>query len=829
MGAGAPHSLPAGEVARALDSDLGYGLSTNEAARRLDAFGPNRPRVAARPPYLRLLLRQVLDPLVLLLVAATVVSVTIGDVIEGMAIAAVLVLNAALGFWQEADAERAILSLSRRFTQHATVVREGVVTTIDAEAVVPGDLILVAEGERVPADARVVSAGVLDVDESALTGESMPVAKSSEPVASTAPLAERVSMLYAGSAVTRGRGAALVVATGPETELGQIELLATRAKAPPTPLARRLGALARQMVVAGVGITVVLAAAMLARGETLHEAFLVGVAVAVAAVPEGLAATVTAALALGAHAMARRGAIVRRLDAIETLGETTVICTDKTGTLTENRVRVAALRPAAGVHERALLSAAVLASSARETSNGVVGDPLDRALLRAAMERGLSREELLAGRTLVDEIPFDSERKRMTVVYDEAGARRAYMKGAPEVIAARSRPDDDLAALVRSWAAEGLRVLAVSSRAVEPDGGALEEGHTLLGIVALHDPLRETAASAVATARASGIDVRMLTGDHPATAASIGRALGLAESAVLARAAPADKLRLVEELQAGGEVVAVTGDGVNDAPALRQADVGVAMGRAGTEAAREAAGIVLTDDDFSTIVAAVEEGRRIGDNIRTFVAFLLSANLGEVLVFTVAVVAGLGAPLAVVQVLMVNLVTDGLPALALARDPATGTTMSTPPRRSRGLFSRAIWLALCVVAVGVGGVTLAAFGSGRAFGGDVAQTMAFATLALSELALVFAVRGRQSLAWRAPRNRWLGLSVAGSVVLVAGIVYLPWAHEPFATRSLQPVQLAVCVALALLPFAAIESAKWLGSHRRRPGSVGGSLVAGSRS
>jgi Ca2+-transporting ATPase len=519
---------------------------------------------------------------------------------------------------------------------------------------------------------------------------------------------------------------------------------------------------------------------------------------------------------------------VRQLEAIETLGETTVICTDKTGTLTENRVRVAALKPARGVDERTLLTAAVLASSGRATSSGV-GDPLEQALLHAAMERGLGRDRLLAGRRLVDELPFDSERKRMTVVYEEQGTHRAYMKGAPEVIEDRCPPDASLGAVVRNWAADGLRVLAVSTRPVEPDAVDVEEGHTLLGVIALHDPLRETAASAVARARASGIEIRMLTGDHPATAATIGRALGLADDAVVARATPADKLGLVQKLQAGGDVVAVTGDGVNDAPALRQADVGVAMGRSGTEAAREAAAIVLTDDDFSTIVAAVEEGRRIADNIRTFVAFLVSANLGEVLVFAVAVVAGLGTPLAVVQVLVVNLVTDGLPAFALARDPSSTRTMTTPPRTGTQLFSGTIWLGLCAVAVTVGAVTLAAFGAGLALGDGVAQTMAFATLALSELALVFAVRCPLAHAWRAPRNRWLGWSVAASVAVVAAAVYVPWAHEPFATCSLDPVEATLCLALALAPFAVMELAKSLWSWRGRAVLFGEATTPGLQS
>ena len=586
------HALAANEVAEALATDLEAGLTAAEAAERLAHFGPNRPREQERPAYLRMLLNQLFDPLVALLVAATAVSIAIGDVGEGLAIAAVLVLNAALGFWQEAAAEHAILALSETFTQQATVVRDGEVRELPAEEVVPGDVLLVLEGERVAADGRVVSEHGLEVDESALTGESLPVAKSPDAVAEDAPLAERASMAYAGCAVTRGRGRIVVCATGEQTELGQIERLAAGAKPPPTPLTRRLSRLARQMVIAGVAITAILSVAMVVQGTALHEAFLVGVAVAVAAVPEGLAATVTAALALGARAMAKRGAIVRRLEAIETLGGTTVICTDKTGTLTQNQIRVAALRPAAGVDELDLLGAAVLASSARESSNGSVGDPIEQALLLAGMERGLRQDDLLHGRRLVHELPFDSERKRMTAVYDEQPGGRAYMKGAPEVVAERAEEDAELADAAVGWATEGFRVLAVAARPVDLGAPPAdpELGHALLGVIALHDPLRETAAPALATARAAGIEVRMLTGDHPATARTIGHALGLPDEAIVARATPADKLRLVTELQEAGEVVAVTGDGVNDAPALRRADVGVAMGRSGTEAARERGG-----------------------------------------------------------------------------------------------------------------------------------------------------------------------------------------------------------------------------------------------
>jgi len=813
------------ELAAELRSDLARGLSAQEAASRLAVYGPNRPHRHRRASYLRLALNQTFDPLVALLLAAALVSIAIGDTAEGIAIAAILVLNGAIGFWQEAAAERAILALSEAFAPRALVVRDGSEVEISAEEVVPGDLLLVSAGDRVAADARLVDTTLLEVDESALTGESLPVAKQLEALAAETLLADRTSMVFAGTGVTRGGGRALVCATGPRTEVGSIELLAETAKPPPTPLTLQLGRLARQMVVLAVAITIVLGGAILAWGGDWDEAFLTAVAVAVAAVPEGLAATVTAALALGARAMARRGALVRQLRAIETLGETTVICTDKTGTLTENEIRVAGLRPAHGVDERELLEAAVLASTAHRVGDAFVGDPIETALLLAAMERGISREGLVLEHRRVHDIPFSAERKRMSVVYDDGQGRHVFAKGAPELIAGlTARAQGDLLAAAETWAGEGLRVLALASRDLERDAPLdaeeVERDLRLLGVVALHDPLRASAAPAVDAAFAAGIEVRMLTGDHPATARTIGHALGLADEAILARATPADKIALVEELQAGGEIVAVTGDGINDAPALRRADVGVAMGRSGTEAAREASAIVLTDDDFSTIVAAIAEGRRIGDNIRKFVAFLLSANLGEVLVFAVAILAGLGAPLAVIQVLVVNLVTDGLPALALARDPASAETMTSPPRRGARLFDAGTWKILLWIGTLVGGVTFASFSVGTALGGDVAQTMAFATLGLAELVLVYGMRSTSAPAWRLPANRWLDASVAASLVVLAGIVYLPRGHEVFATSGLDLTETVIVAALAVVPLGGVELLKAVlrrrSSEPRRP-------------
>ena len=844
------HSRAPSEVARELGTDPECGLSSPAAEARLAEVGPNRLPTAPRPPYVAIAARQLADPLVALLIGAATVSYAIGEELEAAVIALIVVLNGVLGFVQEARAERAVIALRSAVQRTAAVVRDGREREIPAEELVPGDLILVREGDRIAADGRLVQAERLELDESALTGESLPIAKSDDAVASATALADRTSMVFAGTGATRGRGRALVTATGGDTEMGTIASLTAEAKPPPTPLQRRLGRLSRAMVVLGVAVTVVLTVGMLLRGSSLEEAFLVGVAVAVAAVPEGLAATVTIALAQGARAMAAEGAIVRRLAAVETVGGATVIASDKTGTLTVNQLRVAALRPRAEEGDGRLLEAGVLASTAalvdEEEGPRVSGDPVDGAFLLAAAAAGIADPRVSDERRLVLELPFDPWRKRLTVVYEEGGRRRVLVKGAPETLLERSRlTAEERCALLDEamrWAEDGLRVLAVGERWLDgplPPEEDLDSELELVGLVGLHDPLRPDAAASVGQARGAGIKVAMVTGDHPVTASAIARSLELgdvepvtgatlqelddsalrsaaARHAVFARVTPAEKLRLVEAFQESDEVVVVTGDGINDTPALRRADVGVAMGRSGTEAAREAAEIVLTDDDLGTIVAAIREGRRINDNIRKFVAFLLSANLGEVILFGIAVLAGLGVPMTVVQVLTVNLLTDGLPAVALAQDPASPLTMQRRPSSFQALFSRPLRLALGLAGVGVGLAATVAYVVGRETDPGAAQTMAFATIALAELLFVFSIRSTSEPAWRGAPNRALVASVLASAAVVALIIYVPALREPFGTASLGSAELGLVLLLAALPAAAVEAVK---AVRRRRGPL----------
>jgi calcium-translocating P-type ATPase len=833
-----PYARPASEVVRELASDPVTGLAEPEAERRLRDAGPNAIPRAAREGDLRIALRQFGDPLVWLLVAATAVSAVIGEQLDALVIAAILMMNALLGFVQEAGAERAIESLRDAVETGATVIRSGRPALVSSEALVAGDLVAVREGDRVPADLRVIASDRLRANESLLTGESAPVTKTTDPIEPGAPLADRSCMLYAGTSVTMGEGRGVVVAVAGATETGAIAQLAGEATRPATPLQRRMGRLSRIMVVAGTGITVTLFGAMLGQGAPAHEAFLVGVSVAVAAVPEGLAATVTIALAGGANRMARRQAIVRHLAAVETVGAATIAATDKTGTLTLNELRVVTVAALPGHEPEDVLAAGALASTAQAVATAgeeerLVGDPVDRAFMVAAggAESGPPPRRLAL-------VPFDPERKRLTAAYAGERCVRVVVKGAPEVLMARSRQSqaelDPLVAANRRFAGRGLRVLAVGEASVDTVAGLREDeidGRIdVVGVVGLEDPLRDGASEAVRRARRAGVRVVMLTGDQPATAAAIASQLGIAPArlmtgaelgelsnaelrdrqrqvGVFARVSPQDKLRLVRALQSDGEVVVVTGDGVNDTPALRQADVGVAMGRDGTEAAREAADIVLTDDAFSSIVAAIEEGRRIAQNMRAFVTFLLSANLGEVLLFAGGVLVGAGVPMSVVQVLAVNLLTDGLPAVALAYDPIARETMTRgSPPQARLLVPGGVRRLLAIGGM-VAGAAAAAYAVGGGGGTAHAQTMAYATIALSELAIVYSLRALGAPAWTGPANWRLTAAVAASVAVVVGTVYLPAAHDILGTASLSAPDAVAVALLASAPLLAAEAWK----------------------
>jgi Ca2+-transporting ATPase len=882
------HALDAAEVAARLGSDLSAGLAEAEAAARLARHGPNALPVAAPVRWPRVLGRQLASPLVAILAAAAVLSAAAGAATDAGVIVAILVLNALLGFAQEWRAERALAALRQMLAHTTTVVRAGAPRRIDARELVPGDRVRLAAGDRVPADLRLLEARELRADESALTGESSPVSKRLDAVAADAPLAERRACVFAGTAITSGGGSGIAVATGIDTELGRIARLARAVGDERTPLQRRLASLGAQLGILAVAVAALTALAGWLLGRAPLEMLLTGVALAVAVVPEGLPAVVTISLALGARAMARRRALVRRLQAAETLGSASVICTDKTGTLTQNAMTMRAVWLAAGELEvegagyapeggfraggvrvapesradlLALLQTGVACSHAalRLDDTGewrAVGDPTEAALLVAARKAGLKER---TGDAL-HELPFDSARKRMTRVIADAGARVAHVKGAPELLLPRcaairdadaERPltERDREAALRAWqrfAAAGLRTLALARRVLPPDlepgPETLERELVLLGVVGILDPPRPEVPEAVAEARAAGIRVVMLTGDAAPTALSIAAQIGLpaeravtggeldalsdaglaqavAEGAVFARTTPEQKLRLVDVLRARGEVVAMTGDGVNDAPALERADIGVAMGIRGTDVARGAADMVLTDDNFASIVHAVEAGRRQVDNLRKFVRYLLSANLGE----ATAIIANvlLGGPLILlpVQILWINLVTDGVTAVALALEPLEAGAMRRPPRPVREpLLDRRGWLAVLGIGGWIGLAVLVLFQQALDGGDEArARTLAFTGLVVLEKAAVLGFRSLHAplsvVGWGS--NPWLLAAIASMLALQAAAVHVPWLGALLHTTPLSPRDWLLLVALAL-PAPILGEAWKRATWRRAP-------------
>ncbi|MBI4504443.1 MAG: cation-transporting P-type ATPase [Chloroflexi bacterium] len=863
-----------------LASDRDRGLSRDEARRRLQRYGPNALPEARGRHWRRILLDQFRSPLVLILVLAAAVAFLSDDWLDGWAILIVVVLNGAIGFTTERQAQRAMQALRRLSALYSTVVRDGRVREVPASALVPGDVVRVDAGDHVPADLRLLEAHELAVDEATLTGESVPVEKDAAASAADAPLAERSGVAYLGTTVVRGRALGLVVATGRRTELGRISGLAEcAALEQETPLERRLRELARALIAVVAVLGSLIVAIGVWRGVPLGLMVQTGLALAVAAIPEGLPAVATVTLALGARRMARRRALIRRLPAVETLGSVTVICTDKTGTLTRNELTVRALALAdgrvvelAGVGyrpegdllidgeritadpavERALL-VAVLCNDASLVADGewrVSGDPTEGALIVAARKAGLDEEACRRRFPRAGEVPFDPARHRMATYHRLADGRlHALVKGAPEVVLAasqrwwdgqRPRPlgDEDrrrLAGRNEQLARRGLRVLALAERPVASTEADPFSDLTFVGLVGEIDPPRAEARPAIEQAGQAGIRVIMLTGDQPTTAEAIARDLGIvgeggrvvhageldradarerqnlvAGAAAFARVSPEHKVWLVEALQRRGDIVAMTGDGVNDVAALRRADIGVAMGIKGTDAAKEAADMVLVDDNFATILAATEEGRVIHANIRKFMHYLFSCNLSEIGVMFGAMLLGLPLPLLPLQILWLNLITDVFPAFALALEPAEADIMRRPPRPPRepllpGRLRIIIGLQGLLLSLAV----LAAFAwSLRQTGGDTprAVTVAFVTLALVQLLQVFNVRhsSGSAFAGRLFSNTRLLAVVAGTLGLQLAAVYAPPLQVVLATVPLTPADWAASAALAAMPLVVVQ-------------------------
>jgi Ca2+-transporting ATPase len=865
----------ASEVAADLGTDVENGLTTPEAVRRLQTYGPNELVDLARPSIWRLVARQFANTMTVVLGVAAIVSLAVGDATDTIVIAVIVLANAAIGFVQEFRAERAMEALKRRASTTARVERDGDIRELPTASVVPGDVVQLTTGDVVPADLRLADVHGLRVNEASLTGESAPASKTSRPLDRDEEtlVGDRHNMAFKGTAVTYGRATGIAVATGMETELGQIASLLQSRTPGPTPLQRRLAVLGRWLAVAALVVCAVVFVVGLLAGESVADMFLTSVSLAVAAIPEGLPAVVTIALALGARRMAERHAVIRHLPAVETLGSVSVICADKTGTLTQDRMMVvrawtpgatyhvdgAGYRPEGNVargiatgEDPYLVPLARVAAACGDAELhpptdadaewSITGDPTEGALVAFAGKVGIERAELAAERPRVAEIAFDEGRRRMTTAHRTTQGQWIAVKGAFDALAPLIAPDSDIVdrarAVAERFADDGYRVLALAERFTADMGAPierLERDLRLLGVVAIEDPPRPEDADALASCHEAGVRSVMITGDHPRTARAIATQIGLLDEEALiltgreldeldneglcaavsdvriyARTSPEQKLRIVEAWKSRGAVVAMTGDGVNDAPALRLADIGIAMGRTGTDVSREAADMVLTDDNFATIVHAVEEGRRIYDNIRRFVRYLLTTNTAEVAVMLVAPLLGLPLPLVAIQILWINLVTDGLPAIALGMEPAEADVMRRAPRpRTEGVLSAGLWQRALVMGGVMAGATLAV--QVGALAADWPwQTMVFTTLAFLQLANALAMRSEVQTVFRIPirTNLWIFWAVALSAVAQLAVVYLPALQRVFRTEALTTPQLAIVFVVSVGTMLVVELDKW---------------------
>ncbi|MBN1201514.1 MAG: cation-translocating P-type ATPase [Anaerolineae bacterium] len=914
------YALTVDATLQQLETDPETGLTTDQVRVRHQQVGKNElPREQGTPIW-TLLIGQFTSVMVVVLLVAAVISLFVGDTSDAIVILAIVVLNAALGFFQEYQAEQALAALGAMQTPHVRVRRDGHVHEVSAIELVPGDVVLLDAGNRIPADGRLIEAVNLYIDESALTGESVAVEKCTDAMDDTAsppPLAERQNVVYMGTAVTFGRAVLAVTATGIKTELGNIATLLQRVEEGRTPLQERLEKMGYWLAGAALAVCALVFVAGVARGEDVEEMLLTAISLAVAAIPEGLPAVITIALALGARRMIGRQALIRKLPAVETLGSVSVICSDKTGTLTRNemtatliampgrddvRVSGAGYQPVGKFYEdhtkinpvndnvlsriikaAALNTDAYLEQSDEDTPWEVVGDTTEGALLVLAGKAGWSRSTLEDDLPRVAELPFSSERKAMTTIHQPKGRFAvqifgnapfvSFTKGAPDRLlewASHEAMPDRAAALtpdriiawqnqIEKMASEGLRVIGIGYRPLDavPDElepETLERNLTLLGLIGIVDPPRQEAGESIQVATDAGIRTVMITGDHKLTAVAIARQLGIIRengsaltgadlnamseadlreavntTSVYARVTPEHKLRVVEALQSHGHIVAMTGDGVNDAPALKQANIGVAMGITGTDVSQGAADMVLTDDNFVSIVAAVEEGRTIYDNIRKFIRYLLSTNSGEIVTMFGALMMGLRVPLLAIQILWINLATDGLPAVALGFEPSEPDVMQRKPRPPReSIFAHGVGLHVIWVGIWLGVCTLIGFLWGlNRHGGElldpsddalvVARTIAFTILALSQVFEVSAIHAGDASFLKVPlrSNPLLWLAVLTTALLQIAVVYAPVANDILDTTPLDTTEFVVALLLAGSIFPAVETEKYLRRRRAR--------------
>ena len=870
-------------VSEILKTDIFSGLDEAEVQKRFAESGPNELKASARVSPWVSFFAQFKDILIQILLVATLLSAFMGHAVESIAIAVIVLFAVILSFVQEYRAERAIEALRRMAAPTANVVRNGQEKKIPARELVPGDVILLKAGDKIPADARMAQSFNLQVEEAALTGESVPVEKKIDALAAgEIGLGDRNNMVYSGTVASYGRGRAVVTAIGMNTEFGKITGMLQEVKTAKTPLQKNLDQVGKNLAKAAGVIVAIIVVLGIFRGQPFLEMIIFGIALAVAVVPEALPAVVTISLAIGVQRMVKRHALIRRLPIVETLGCISVICSDKTGTLTKDEMTIRKIfvsgqvydvdgsgyDPAGGFSLNgkrvnssgdliSLLRAATLASDARLIKEDgrweIKGDPTEGALVVAAAKAGLDKISLEKENPRINEIPFSSETKRMTTLCAEGGGQVSYSKGADEVIlnhcvlyqkeGKAERLDGPLRSEFLNASAqiakEALRVLAIAYKPNTRIEDA-QKDMIFLGLVGMIDPPRPEAKIAVQSCRDSGIKPVMITGDHPLTAQAIARELGILQSGrvitgiqldqikdedlerdieeidVYARVSPAHKLRVISAFQKRGHVVAMTGDGVNDAPALKKADVGIAMGITGTDVTKEVAAMTLTDDNFASIVAAVEEGRHIFGNIKKYLMYLISSNIGEIGLMAGATLMGMPIPLTAVQILYVNLATDGLPALALAVDPPESDLMRRKPRLQRsGIFTRPVVILMLtgglwstIVNIGIFSWALK---SGMAI--KEAMTMTFVSLVLIQFFKAYSFRSdRQSVIQKPFANKWLNMAVVWELVLLVLIIYLPFLHKPFGTFSLPLFDWIVVVALSITVVPVLEIVKWMIRH-----------------
>ncbi|OPY10801.1 MAG: Calcium-transporting ATPase 1 [Syntrophus sp. PtaU1.Bin005] len=849
------------------------GLSSGEAAERLKRLGPNELTEKKKKSPFRMFLDQFLDFMILILIAAAVIAGFIGDLSDTIAIVVIVIVNAVIGFIQEYRAEKAMEALKKMAAPTATVIRDGQPGTAPASELVPGDLVVLEAGRIVPADMRLIETAQLKVEEAALTGESVPVEKKTEALAEEVPLGDRNNMAYKGTFVTYGRGVGVVAETAMKTEFGKIAAMLQNEEEVKTPLQKRLAVFGRKLAVAVLVICAVVLGIGILRGEPPMLMLLTAISLAVAAIPEALPAVITISLALGARKLINLKALIRKLPAVETLGSVTYICSDKTGTLTLNKMTVESLffngcmvrsrdfKDGLGDEETAsiFMSALALSNDAQSGDGGdtLLGDPTETALFDIARKNGFDKGALETTHRRVAEIPFDSDRKCMTTFHEWEGGFVSFTKGAVDVLversievmapAGRAAVDDlEIKGVNEAMAADGMRVLCFAMRRWDrvPDDLSpenVEKGMTLIGLVGMIDPPREEAGEAVALCRSAGIKTVMITGDHPATARAIAGKLGILDgdgSAVLtgreleglspeefaervehirvyARVAPEQKLKIVKALQDRGQYVAMTGDGVNDAPALKRADIGIAMGITGTDVSKEAASMILLDDNFASIVNAVREGRKIFDNIRKFIKYLLTTNSGEIWTLFLAPVLGLPIPLLPIQILWINLVTDGLPALALSVEPPEGNVMNRPPRHPKeSIFAGGLGIHAIAIGLLMAALVLCIQVWSIRTGNEHWQTMVFTMLCITQLGHVLAIRSERESLFRIGlfSNRYLLGAVLLTFLLQMATVYLPVLNSVFKTTPLTLQELLLTLAVSSVVFFAVEIEKFF---RRR--------------